>query len=311
MAREETLGPAISVVMSEPDMRRTRGLWADAWRRLIKNWFAVAAMIVLAGVMVVAFVGTRVGPTARFGPNDQDYDREARQAGPSAEHWFGTDQLGRDRFARVMEGVQISTEIGLGSQLVVLAIGVAVGASAALFGRTSDNILMRFTDITFAFPALLLIILVRAILVEHDWPVITQQRVIIILSISLVTWGTVARLIRGQMLSLAERDFVIAAQALGASRLRIVTQHMLPNTLGPVIVAITFGIPAAIFAEASLSFIGLGADLSLGRLVSEGYALINRNVWAVTFPAAAIAVLMLCFTFLGDGLRDALDPRSR
>jgi oligopeptide transport system permease protein len=261
--------------------------------------------------MLLAFVGAYVGPTGRYGDNEQDYTAGAKHAAPSTEHWFGTDQLGRDQFARVLTGVRVSIQIGLGTQAVVLAIGLLMGSLAALGGRVTDNLLMRLTDITFSFPDLLLILLVRAILVDRDIPVLTNQKVLIILAIAAIQWTTIARLVRGQMLSLAERDYVIAARALGASRVRIVVSHMLPNTLGPVIVAVTFGIPIAIFAEAALGFIGLGLPLSLGSLVSAGYSVINRNIWNVIFPALAIAVLMLSFTFLGDGLRDALDPRTR
>jgi oligopeptide transport system permease protein len=204
-------------------------------------------------------------------------------------------------------------EVGVGTQVVVLALGLGFGVLAVAGGRFSDNIVMRFTDIMFSFPDILFFILLREILIRRDIPFLTSTRVVM-LAIGLTTWTTVARLIRGQMLSLAERDFVVAARALGASRARVVVTHMLPNTLGPVIVAITFGIPTAIFAEASLSFLGLGIPApaaSLGTLVSEGYRVIQRNVWNVVFPAGAIATLMLCFTFLGDGLRDALDPRTR
>ena len=172
---------------------------------------------------------------------------------------------------------------------------------------------MRFTDIMFSFPDLLFILLFREILIGRDVAYITDTMVLM-LAIGFIAWTTIARLVRGQMLSLSERDFVVAARAMGASRNRVVVQHMLPNTLGPVIVAITFVIPAAIFAEASLSFIGLGIPApaaSLGTLVSEGYRVLQKNIWNVVFPAAAIAMLMLCFTFLGDGLRDALDPRTR
>ncbi|MDE3094750.1 MAG: ABC transporter permease [Chloroflexota bacterium] len=273
--------------------------------------FGLAALVVIA---LVAFVGAHVEPFGRYAPNEQNYSAGARQAGPSSAHWFGTDQLGRDLFARVLEGVRISVEIGLGTQVIVLIIGLLVGGSAALGGRFFDNLLMRVTDITYAFPDLLAIILVRSVLVDRTWPVVTNPRVLIILAIALVSWTTVARLIRGQMLSLAERDFVLAARALGAPRWRIVFQHMLPNTLSPVIVAVTFGVPTAIFAEAALAFIGLGIPppaASLGTLVSQGYAYIENNVWNVIFPAAAVALLMLCFTFVGDGLRDALDPRTR
>jgi oligopeptide transport system permease protein len=291
---------------------RQRGLWIDAWRRLIKNRLAVAALILIGTMAFVAFVAAQVGPLARYEP--QALHPLDKQFGPSMDYWFGTDQLGRDLFARAAEGTRISLEIGLGAQLVVLLVGFSVGASAALGGKWSDNVFMRFADIMYSIPDLLAIIMLRSVLIGHNWPVVTNKRMIIILAIGLVQWTTIARLIRGQMLSLAERDFVLAARAMGAPKWRIVTQHMLPNTLGPVIVALTFGIPAAIFAEATLGFLGLGLPppaASLGILVSDGYGRIERNVWNVVFPAGAIAMLMLGFTFIGDGLRDALDPRTR
>jgi oligopeptide transport system permease protein len=311
MAAHEVV-PATMVFAAEPGLGKQRGLWSDAWRRLTRNRLAVAALALLFGVALLAFVGSRGGPTGRYAPSDQDF--QAVQTGPTMDNWFGTDQLGRDQFARTLEGVRISLQIGFGAQAVVLLIGLSIGALAALGGKWSDNLLMRFTDIMYSFPDLLAIILLRSVLVGHDWPVITNKKIIIILAIGLVAWTTTARLVRGQMLSLAERDYVLAARALGATRLRIVTQHMLPNTLGPVIVAVTFGIPAAIFAEAALGFLGLGLPppaASLGTLVNTGYQTIQRNVWNVVFPAGAIAVLMLSFTFIGDGLRDALDPRTR
>jgi oligopeptide transport system permease protein len=300
------------VMGADHGLGRQRGLWSDAWRRLLRNRFAVAAMILITFVALLAFVGANIGPTGRYEPNDQILG--AKQLGPTAEHWFGTDQLGRDQFARTLEGIRISLQIGLGAQIVVLVIGLSVGALAALGGKWSDNLLMRFTDIMYSFPDLLAIILLRSVLVGHDWPIVTNKKMIVILAIGGVAWTTTARLVRGQMLSLAERDYVLAARALGATRWRVVVQHMLPNTLGPVIVAITFGIPAAIFAEAALAFLGLGLPppaASLGTLVALGYGTIQRNVWNVVFPAGAVAVLMLGFTFLGDGLRDALDPRTR
>ena len=290
---------------------RERGLWSDAWRRLTHNRLAMIGLAVLCSVAILAFVGSTAGPTGRYSADDQS---TAKQAAPELDHWFGTDQLGRDLFARVLEGVRISLQIGIGAELVILIVGIAVGGAAALGGRVGNNILMRFTDVIYAFPDLLFIILLRSVLTGRDLPIVTSPRLIVIFAIGLVNWTTTARLVRGQMLSLATRDFVIAAHALGATRTRIVMQHMLPNTLGPIIVAATFGIPAAIFAEAALSFIGLGVPppaSSLGSLVSAGYAVIQRNVWNVVFPAGAIAVLMLCFTFIGDGLRDALDPRTR
>jgi oligopeptide transport system permease protein len=308
-----TTTEATLALSAEPELREQRGLWTDAYRRLIRNKLAVAGITVLVTVLVVAFVGAWVGPTARYDPTDQDTTGASKQLGPSADHWFGTDQLGRDRFARVQEGVRTSIEIGFGTAFIVLSIGLIMGSLAAMGGKFSDSIVMRFTDIMFSFPDILAILLIRAVLIERDIPFV-DQKVVIILAISMIAWTTIARLVRGQMLSLAERDYVLAARALGATRLSIVGKHMLPNTLGPVIVAITFGIPTAIFAEAALSFIGLGIAepaVSLGGLVSSGYSTIQRNVWGVIFPAGAVAVLMLSFTFIGDGLRDALDPRTR
>lgn len=290
--------------------RDHRGLWSDAWRRLIRNRLAMVGLIVLIVAGGIAFLAPYVDAIERYTPSAISGDN---QLGPSSDHWFGTDQLGRDIWARTLEGVRVSIQIGVGTQVVVLALGLSFGVLAAFGGRFTDNIVMRFTDIMFSFPDLLWFILLRAILIERDIPLMTDI-VVMILAIGLITWTTIARLVRGQMLSLAERDFVLAARALGASRWRIVVQHMVPNTLGPVIVAITFGIPAAIFAEASLSFIGLGVPpptASLGNLISEGYKTIQRNVWNAVFPASAVALLMLSFTFLGDGLRDALDPRTR
>jgi oligopeptide transport system permease protein len=177
-----------------------------------------------------------------------------------------------------------------------------------------DNIMMRFTDMAYAFPDLLFIILLRAAIQDNDWPIIKEPVPQMIIAISFVAWVTVARLVRGQMLSLRERDYVLAARAMGAPAWRVVLTHMLPNTLSPVIVAIVFGIPLAIFAEAALGFIGFSVPLptaSLGGLVADGQNRIETDFWLVLVPASFIALLMLCFTFLGDGLRDALDPRSR
>ena len=293
--------------------RPEAGLWRDAFRRLLRNRLAMVGLLLLVTLSGFAVVGGMSDRVERYDPYlDQDYAH--LQEGPSAEHFFGTDNLGRDNWSRVLAGVRISLQVGLGTQVVVLIIGLTIGALAAMGGRLSDNLLMRFTDITYAFPDLLFIILMRAVLQGRDWPVLREPILQVIFAISFVSWTTIARLVRGQMLSLQQRDFVVAARALGAPTWRVVLVHMLPNTLGPVVVAITFGIPIAIFAEAALGFIGFGLPpptASLGRLVSDGYNFIQVNYWVVVFPAGAIALLMLCFTFLGDGLRDALDPRSR
>ena len=297
MANQSALAPG-----AEPaGLVRTRGLWGDAFHRLTRNRLALAGLVVVCILAAVAFApGVR-----RYNPYD-DQDRQHTYAGPSGQHWLGTDNLGRDNWSRVVTGTRISLEVGILTQAVVLVIGLGVGSIAALGGRFLDNVMMRFTDIAYAFPDLLLIILLQSVFGRGLWQVI--------LAISLVAWTTIARIVRGQMLSLRERDFVLAARALGAPEWHIVVRHLLPNTLGPVIVAVTFGIPTAIFAEAVLTFIGLGLKLptaSLGRLVADGRDFVERNAWIIASPAAVISLLMLSFTFLGDGLRDALDPRTR
>jgi oligopeptide transport system permease protein len=294
---------------------RERGLWSDAFRRLAKNRVALVATFLLLAIVALAILGNTVDAIQRYSPSDQNY--EHTQEGPSVDHFFGTDNLGRDLWSRVLEGSLISLQVGLGAAFIILVIGLTVGGLAAFGGRTMDNIMMRFTDITYAFPDLLAIILLRSVFADRDLPFVPHdisQRLLVIFAISFVAWVTIARLVRGQMLSLKERDFVIAARAIGTPQWRIVFYHMLPNTLSPIIVAVVFGIPLAIFAEAVLGFIGFGIPpptASLGRLVNDGYAFREVNLWLVVFPAAVIGILMLCFTFLGDGLRDALDPRSR
>ena len=307
-----------------------RGLWSDAIRRLRKNRPAMVALIVLSLIILLVITSELFPFVQRHDPFFQDYARDANgelnsiHLGPTAAHPFGTDNLGRDTWSRVLQGTRISLQIGIGTQIVALAIGLLIGGAAAVGGRFTDSILMRFTDLTYAFPDLLFIILLRAVVAGRDWPLIgTGDPQIpylegpllqVTLAIAFTSWVTIARLVRGQMLSLAQRDYIVAARALGASEARVVFRHMLPNTLGPVIVAVTFGIPTAIFAEAVLGFIGLGVPIptaSLGRLVADGYSFVDLNAWVVAFPAATIALLMLCFTFLGDGLRDALDPRTR
>lgn len=298
------------------------GLWTLAFQRLCKNRLALAGGIVLIAMITIAFLASTTEFVGRYPPSQQQY--EEILTGPTSSHWFGTDNLGRDTWARVWEGVAISLKIGLGTQAVVLVIGIAVGAGAALGGRKTDSWLMRFTDLMYAFPDLLAIILMRAVLSQRDWPIIgTGDPQIpglpgpllqVIIAISFVSWVTLGRLVRGQMLALRDAEYVLAAHSMGAKPHRVVFSHMLPNTLSPVIVAITFGVPTAIFAEAFLGFIGFGLPpptAGLGTLVAEGQGYVRVNQWMVIVPSVAIAILMLCFTFLGDGLRDALDPRTR
>ncbi len=277
-----------------------RGLWGDAFRRLIKNRFALAGLAVVGALIVVAIFAPLV---ARYEPTAQDYKHTIE--GPSSEHWFGTDKLGRDLYARIVYGTRISLSVGIFTQTVAVLVGMLVGCAAGLGGHRIDNLMMRFTDIAYAFPDLLLIILIVN--------AFGTSYLTIFLAIALVSWSTIARLVRGQMLALKEREYVLAARALGASPVRVVFRHMLPNTLGPVIVVAAFGIPSAIFAEAVLSFIGLGLQPptpSWGTLILDGYRAIHNEPALAFFPALTIALLMMSFTFIGDGLRDALDPRA-
>ena len=287
------------------------GVWPDALRRLSRNRPAMIALFTLGAIFVVAALGNYVDVIQRYDPAALNY-ADGTKTGPSWDHFLGQDHLGRDTWARILQGTWISLRVGLGVATIALVVGVLVGGAAALTGSAGDNLLMRVTDALYAFPDLLLIILLRAVLDGRDVP--GGDVAIITFTIAFVSWMTVARLVRGQMLSLAKSDYVLAARALGASQTRIVFFHMLPNALGPVIVAVTFAIPVAIFAESALAFIGFGVAppaASLGTLIEEGHRQIIETKWMLIFPASVLALLMLCFTFLGDGLRDALDPRGR
>lgn len=291
---------------NEP-LHKQRSAWGDALRRLARNRLALAGLIVVVAMVLLAAFAGLIAP---HDPNAQDCATGALK-GPSGGHPLGTDAVCRDVASRLMYGARVSLAVGIVTQVVVFFIAVPLGALAALSTRWVDGALMRFTDLTYAFPDLLMIILLSQVLAGADVP--GGDVAIIILAISLVGWTTMARLVRGQMLSLREREFVLAAESMGASRWRIATTHLLPNSLGPVIVALTFAVPAAIFAEAALSFIGIGVappQATWGGMIDDGYSAIYSRPMLVVWPALAIALTMMAFTFLGDGLRDALDPRS-
>ncbi|WP_322819290.1 ABC transporter permease [Tepidiforma sp.] len=308
--------------MEEHLHARQRGLWAQAWQRLLRNRLAVIAGVILLVISALSLAADFSSTVQRYDPAVPDF--QATEQNPSRDHWLGTDTLGRDLWARLLQGTLFSLKIGLGTQVIVLLIGITIGMAAALAGRTSDTALMWLTDLAYAFPDLLAIILLRQVLLGRDWPIIGEGDpqipgfggvlLVTVIAISFVSWTTVARLVRGQMLSIKEQDYVTAARAMGASPWRIVRVHMLPNTLSAVIVSATFGIPLAIFAEATLGFIGLGVpppNASLGSLIGSGLDAIQVHPAQLVWPTSMVAVLMLCFTFLGDGLRDALDPRTR
>ena len=236
-------------------------------------------------------------------PTDQDFS--AILSSPTSDHLLGADQLGRDTLSRLIHGARTSLMVGILAQVIVLGVGIPVGLLAGIASSRVDNLIMRSVDIVYAFPDLLLIILLRAIFGGSPFTML--------LAIGLVSWPTVARLVRGQALSLRERDYVLAARATGASSPHIMWHHLLPNAIGPVVVAATFLVPRAIFAEAALSYIGFGINPptpSWGTMVSDGYSVIFAAYEPAIVPSAALVLLMMAFTFLGDGLRDLLDPRS-
>ena len=273
----------------------------DAWRRLQKNKLAMLGLYTLVLIILFAVVGPWLSQVSY---SDQNL-LQANQP-PSADHWFGTDNLGRDLFIRVLYGARISLSIGIVASLINLVIGVLYGGIAGFFGGRVDRIMMSIVDILYGIPILLYVILLMVVLK----PGLTT----IFIAIGIAYWLGMARIVRGQILSLKEQEYVLAARLVGASNWRILFHHLIPNSLGPIIITMTLAIPEAIFTEAFLSFIGLGVAApmaSWGVLSSEGVTSLRSYPFQLFFPAMAISITMMAFNFLGDGLRDALDPRMR
>ena len=283
------------------------GLWADAWQRFRRNRIAVVGLAIVSLLVLDAVVVALrdIFHLPILGdPLKQNLD--VIFVGPSLAHPLGADYLGRDMLARLVAGAQISIEVGLVVQVIILMIGATIGLTAGYYGGWVDNLLMRFTDIMYAFPDLLFVIVVVAAL--------GRSLLSIFAAIAVVNWVNLARLIRGQVLQIREKEYIEGARSSGSGPAKIIIKHLVPNSLGPVIVTLTFGIPQAIFLEASLSYLGAGLPpptSSWGVMILDGYQAINAQVLNLLFPAIAIAVTMLSFTFVGDGLRDALDPRMR
>jgi oligopeptide transport system permease protein len=277
-------------------------LWSDAWRRLRRNRAAVGAGLFLAlmGALTLAapWLPGLADPTLQ--------DLKLGAIPPSSAHWFGTDELGRDMLARVVYGGRISMLVGLVGTFVSLLIGVTWGAIAGYAGGRVDDFMMRVVDVLYALPYIFLVILLLVLF--------SKSLIMLFVALGLVQWLTMARIVRGQVLSLKNQTFVEAARALGADDRTIIFRHIVPNTLGPVIVYTTLTVPAVILQEAFLSFLGLGVQppaASWGTLVSNGSQVIALFPWLVIFPGVALSLTLLCFNFLGDGLRDALDPQDR
>jgi oligopeptide transport system permease protein len=280
------------------------GLWSEAGRRLRTNRAAVVA----GGVLVLLVLASLLAPVASRHAIDQvDWTLSPLASPPSLAngHWFGTDSNGRDLFVRVWSGTQVSLLVAVLATLVSLAIGVAWGATAGYLGGRVDDWMMRFVDVLYALPYMFFVIILTVVFGRSLW--------LIFLAIGAVGWLTMARIVRGQALALRQREFVAAAITLGLPTHRIIARHIVPNVLGTVVVYATLTVPQVILFESFLSFLGLGVQeplTSLGRLVAEGALEMETAPWQLLVPSAVLALLLLCLNFLGDGLRDALDPRA-
>jgi oligopeptide transport system permease protein len=306
-------------------------LWRDAWRRLRRNRLALFGLIVLGTLLVAVIVGPAIiswatGYTYDFIPSEREL---VRSMAPSWTHWMGTDDAGRDIFARVLQGGRISLMVGVISTFVSLVIGVSYGAIAGYLGGTIDNVMMRIVDILYAIPYILIVIVLLAVFGGPSTPDWIQwlstniggagnqglsQIFLLFFALGLVSWLTMARVVRGQILSLKNQEFVMAAKATGVSTPGIIFRHLVPNALGPVIVYATLTVPSVMLTEAFLSFLGLGVQApyaSWGSLASDGIRNIAIYPWQLIFPGVTMALALFSLNFLGDGLRDALDPQTR
>ncbi len=274
---------------------------AEVWARLWRDTRARIGIIVVAMLLLLAILAPLL---ARHDPIRVDLLRQLEP--PSAEHWMGTDVQGRDVWARLIYGARISLAVGLISQSIALALGLTLGLIAGYFGRWIDDLVMRLADVTLAFPTLLLLIAMVAAL--------QPSLIVVFVTVGIVGWAGMARLVRGQVLVVRQLEYVHAARALGTPDLRIITRHVLPNVIAPVVIATTLGMAGAIMAEAALSFLGLGVQPptpSWGAMIADGRDLsqLRSSPWTSLFPGLAIGVTVLGFNLLGDALRDALDPR--
>ncbi len=301
--------------------RKQRSLWADAWWRLRRNKAAVLGMVIVVLFMVIAIIspflsqwGILNQPTF-VKTSDALMDPlwvQSKFTNPA--YPLGSDQLGRDILTRLMWSTQISMLVGFVPVAIIFMMGVTIGLVSGYYGGWIDQILMRITDVIYAFPDLLFLFIIMATLRNTALGDIQGGLLLIFLAIAIVNWVGMARLVRGQVLSLKEREFVEAARAIGAPAKRIMARHLFPNLLAPVIVSVAFGIPNAMLAEAVLSFYGIGIKPptpSWGVMINEGFTVFSTTPWPVMLPAVCISIVMLAFTFLGDGLRDALDPRMK
>jgi len=320
------IGPEMAV--AEADVHADEGaflrgtsLWRDAWRRLLKNKLAVFGLVVVIVVTIASIAGPALiqqtfGFTPDYIPNNDKLTRSFPPfTGPDGKfswlHPMGTDNAGRDVMARVLQGGQISLFVGILSTVISLLIGVSYGAIAGYAGGRVDNLMMRIVDVFYSLPYIIIVIVLLS-LFRSQTP--RGQLTLLFIAIGSVSWLTMARIVRGQILSLKNQEFVLAARATGVSGSRIVFRHLVPNTLGPVIVYATLTVPQIMLLEAFLSFLGFGVQAPLsswGSLAADGVTNIAVFPWQLIFPGVTMALTLFSLNFLGDGLRDALDPQMR
>lgn len=282
------------------EIERGTSLWQDALRRLAKNALALVGFVVVCGMVALALLTPWIAPYAY-----DAQDLELGAVGPCAQHWLGTDHLGRDLLTRVLYGGRISLLVGFAATAVSLLIGVTYGAVAGYTGGRVDSILMRIADILYTLPFTILVIILMVFF--------GRNLVLLFLAIGAVQWLTMARIVRGHVMSLRKTEFIDAAVIMGFSRARIILRHVIPNVMGPAIVYTTLTIPSVMLMEAFLSFLGLGVQApmsSWGVLIKEGADCMEEFPWLLIFPSLALSFTLFSLNFLGDGLRDALDPRA-
>lgn len=298
-----TIGSKLNAEALETAAVEGRSLWDDALARLLRNKAAVGSMIVLGLLVLIAIVGPFVWPHSH-----ETIYRDRVWLAPTLENWhiFGTDAQGRDLFARTLIGLGVSLMVGVVASMVSLIIGVFWGATAGFVGGRVDQVMMRIVDVLYSLPFIFFVIILMV--------VFGRNIILIFVAIGAVEWLTMARIVRGQTISIKNMEFVEAAQAAGVSRLSTIRRHIIPNVLGPVIVYVTLTIPVVILAESFLSFLGLGVQeplTSLGRLIAYGAQDMQIATWTLMIPAATMMLTLFCFNFIGDGVRDAIDPKDR
>ncbi|MDF1662284.1 MAG: ABC transporter permease [Planctomycetota bacterium] len=298
--------------IAQDDLVVGSSLFKDAMRRFLRNRLAVVCLVITVLSGVICMIPHLPGMPTSITEAHIITNHGQNNLGPSSEHWFGTDELGRDLFARVVYGGGISFQVAFLGTMVSLIIGVTYGAFAGYLGGRIDNLMMRFVDILYGLPFMFVVILIMTVVKKE-----TNSMIPIFMALGLVQWLTMARIARGQVLSLREQEFVTAARTIGASTPRIIFLHIIPNLLGPIIVYTTLTIPGTMLQESFLSFLGLGIrepHCSWGSLASQGIQAVSPIAsywWQVLFPCGALALTLFSLNFVGDGLRDALDPKGR